>query len=194
VLFLFYISTGRQLCQLQHRQRGAEKTGASIIITHVCSSYSTHPQGDGFANFSIDSLVEGKRACKIALQKELGLPVNPNAPLLGFIGRLDYQKVCGRVLWTGLAHKAGRGFFFVCVRDISYSRWDFYYVGLARTMYIHGVYVVIMLKNHHIYSHVWCIYTLLANLVDTVNCTFNTIRRITHEYAVWHTNPTHYTS
>lgn len=28
----------------------------------------------------------------MALQKELGLPVDPDAPLLGFIGRLDYQK------------------------------------------------------------------------------------------------------
>ena len=27
-----------------------------------------------------------------ALQRELGLPVEPSAPLLGFIGRLDYQK------------------------------------------------------------------------------------------------------
>ena len=27
-----------------------------------------------------------------ALQRELGLPVDPNIPLFGFIGRLDYQK------------------------------------------------------------------------------------------------------
>ena len=27
-----------------------------------------------------------------ALQKELGLPVDPDVPLFGFIGRLDYQK------------------------------------------------------------------------------------------------------
>ncbi len=27
-----------------------------------------------------------------ALAQELGLPENPNAPMLGFIGRLDYQK------------------------------------------------------------------------------------------------------
>jgi starch synthase len=27
-----------------------------------------------------------------ALQRELGLPVDPNVPLFGFIGRLDYQK------------------------------------------------------------------------------------------------------
>ncbi len=43
-------------------------------------------------NYDLDTLVEGKRACKMALQRELGLPVDPDAPLLGFIGRLDYQK------------------------------------------------------------------------------------------------------
>ncbi|XP_076894052.1 soluble starch synthase 1, chloroplastic/amyloplastic-like [Bidens hawaiensis] len=30
--------------------------------------------------------------CKIALQRELGLPVRPDCPLIGFIGRLDYEK------------------------------------------------------------------------------------------------------
>ncbi|EFJ52150.1 hypothetical protein VOLCADRAFT_103172 [Volvox carteri f. nagariensis] len=49
-------------------------------------------QTDGYRNFTLDTMVEGKRACKMALQKELGLPVDPDAPLLGFIGRLDYQK------------------------------------------------------------------------------------------------------
>nr|XP_043633783.1 soluble starch synthase 1, chloroplastic/amyloplastic [Erigeron canadensis] len=34
----------------------------------------------------------GKMECKIALQKELGLPIRPECPLVGFIGRLDYQK------------------------------------------------------------------------------------------------------
>jgi glycogen synthase len=34
----------------------------------------------------------GKQKCKAALQKELGLAVDPSVPLLGFIGRLDHQK------------------------------------------------------------------------------------------------------
>lgn len=34
----------------------------------------------------------GKAECKAALQRELGLPVRPEVPLIGFIGRLDYQK------------------------------------------------------------------------------------------------------
>jgi len=43
------------------------------------------------ANYSIDDL-SGKAKCKAELQKELGLNVNPNIPLVGFIGRLDSQK------------------------------------------------------------------------------------------------------
>ena len=40
---------------------------------------------------------------KAALQKELSLPERPDVPLIGFIGRLDYQKgadlVLGAVPW-----------------------------------------------------------------------------------------------
>ncbi len=35
----------------------------------------------------------GKAECKAALQRELGLPEDARVPLLGFIGRLDFQKV-----------------------------------------------------------------------------------------------------
>jgi glycogen synthase len=43
------------------------------------------------AQYTSDDL-SGKAACKAALQDEMGLPEVPDAPLLGFIGRLDYQK------------------------------------------------------------------------------------------------------
>ncbi len=43
-------------------------------------------------NYDADSFAQGKRACKAALQRELGLPERPEAPLLGFIGRLAEQK------------------------------------------------------------------------------------------------------
>ncbi|XP_039842531.1 starch synthase 1, chloroplastic/amyloplastic-like isoform X1 [Panicum virgatum] len=42
-------------------------------------------------HYSADDL-SGKAKCKAALQKELGLPIRPDVPLIGFIGRLDYQK------------------------------------------------------------------------------------------------------
>ena len=34
----------------------------------------------------------GKAKCKAALQKELGFTVDPKTPLVGWIGRLDFQK------------------------------------------------------------------------------------------------------
>ncbi|VAI82795.1 unnamed protein product [Triticum turgidum subsp. durum] len=42
-------------------------------------------------HYSVDDL-SGKAKCKAELQKELGLPVREDVPLIGFIGRLDYQK------------------------------------------------------------------------------------------------------
>ena len=44
------------------------------------------------ARYSQLSLARGKAACKAALQAELRLPVRPDVPLIGFIGRLDPQK------------------------------------------------------------------------------------------------------
>lgn len=46
---------------------------------------------DTEAAYSIDDL-SGKAKCKAALQRELGFEVNPKVPLLGWIGRLDFQK------------------------------------------------------------------------------------------------------
>ena len=43
------------------------------------------------APFSVVDL-SGKLECKRALQKELGLPQRDDVPLMGFIGRLDWQK------------------------------------------------------------------------------------------------------
>eukprot|EP00262_Sarcandra_glabra_P005648 TRINITY_DN1738_c0_g3_i1.p1 TRINITY_DN1738_c0_g3~~TRINITY_DN1738_c0_g3_i1.p1 ORF type:complete len:788 (-),score=160.77 TRINITY_DN1738_c0_g3_i1:145-2508(-) len=51
-----------------------------------------HLKSDGYTNYSLEALQAGKRQCKAALQKELGLPVRDNIPLIGFIGRLDHQK------------------------------------------------------------------------------------------------------
>ncbi|CAM8987619.1 unnamed protein product [Rhodiola kirilowii] len=51
-----------------------------------------HLKTDGYKNYSIETLKIGKPQCKAALQKELGLPVREDVPLIGFIGRLDHQK------------------------------------------------------------------------------------------------------
>ncbi|XP_022763763.1 starch synthase 1, chloroplastic/amyloplastic-like isoform X3 [Durio zibethinus] len=50
-------------------------------------------------HYSVDDL-SGKVQCKTALQQELGLPIRPECPLIGFIGRLDYQKGIDLIRWA----------------------------------------------------------------------------------------------
>ncbi|PWA71360.1 granule-bound starch synthase 2, chloroplastic/amyloplastic [Artemisia annua] len=52
----------------------------------------THLTSDGYTKYSLDTLQTGKPQCKAALQEELGLPIRPEVPLIGFIGRLDDQR------------------------------------------------------------------------------------------------------
>jgi hypothetical protein len=59
--------------------------------------------------YDVNSFKQGKAACKKALQEELGLPVNPDIPLIAFIGRLDYQKGADIVLQV-----RGRDKFLAC--------------------------------------------------------------------------------
>ncbi|KAA8532972.1 hypothetical protein F0562_032911 [Nyssa sinensis] len=51
-----------------------------------------HLTSDDYTNYTLETLHTGKPQCKAALQKELGLPVRDDVPLIGFIGRLDNQK------------------------------------------------------------------------------------------------------
>ena len=43
-------------------------------------------------NYGVDNWQDGKRASKLALQKELGLPQDAKVPLIGVVGRLAGQK------------------------------------------------------------------------------------------------------
>lgn len=53
-----------------------------------------NPQTDPYieSNFSSKSVLSGKKANKVALQKELGLPVRENAFVIGIVSRLTEQK------------------------------------------------------------------------------------------------------
>jgi starch synthase len=46
----------------------------------------------GGHNYDVNSFVEGKRACKAALQEELLLPTEPDQPMVAMVGRLADQK------------------------------------------------------------------------------------------------------
>jgi starch synthase len=54
-----------------------------------------NPETDRFLsgrNYGVKNYVEGKQACKTALQREMGLPQVTNQPLIAMIGRLADQK------------------------------------------------------------------------------------------------------
>lgn len=53
-----------------------------------------NPKTDKYLPVKYDkaSVFEGKAAAKAALQAEMGLPVDPTAPVFGYIGRLEEQK------------------------------------------------------------------------------------------------------
>jgi len=54
-----------------------------------------NPASDSFLGentYDVENFVAGKAACKAALQSEMGLPINPDVPLLAAVGRLADQK------------------------------------------------------------------------------------------------------
>ncbi|KAL0909135.1 hypothetical protein M5K25_023667 [Dendrobium thyrsiflorum] len=54
--------------------------------------FDVYLQSDGYTNYTVETLDTGKAQCKAALQRELGLPVRDDVPIISFIGRLDHQK------------------------------------------------------------------------------------------------------
>ncbi|MDR3526477.1 MAG: glycogen synthase GlgA [Rhizomicrobium sp.] len=62
---------------------------------------------DGLWNPAVDPMlprtfhlsdISGKRACKAALQQEMGLKVAPDTPLIGFVSRITHQKMADVIL------------------------------------------------------------------------------------------------
>lgn len=61
-----------------------------------------------YYNYSRENWKEGKRQNKMALQREVGLPVNPDVPLLGIVARLVEQKGVG-LIQTAMHYLLQRG-------------------------------------------------------------------------------------
>jgi starch synthase len=70
------------------RSRTARLVG---ILNGIDDSWDPRTDPHLPAHYDANDL-RGKAACKAALQHELGLPVRPDVPLLGSVGRLDHQK------------------------------------------------------------------------------------------------------
>ncbi|CAN6483392.1 unnamed protein product [Victoria cruziana] len=70
-------------------------------ITNGIDVNEWDPSSDKYisCNYSVDDL-SGKVSCKTALQKELQFAVRADIPLIGFIGRLDYQKGIDLIRWA----------------------------------------------------------------------------------------------
>ncbi|CAG9462036.1 unnamed protein product [Pedinophyceae sp. YPF-701] len=70
------------------------KAGGIEGIVNGMDVKEWNPAKDKYLDFKYDAdtVVEGKAVAKATLQAEVGLPVDPDAPLFGFIGRLEEQK------------------------------------------------------------------------------------------------------
>ena len=77
-------------------------------ITNGIDTNTFNPETDPAlpAHYNAETFAEGKAACKAALQEEVGLPVNPNMPLMVMVTRLAGHKgldllcyIARRLLW-----------------------------------------------------------------------------------------------
>ena len=77
-------------------------------ITNGIDTNTFNPETDPHipSHYNADNFVAGKAACKAALQKEVGLPVNPDVPLMVMVTRLAGHKgldllcyIARRLMW-----------------------------------------------------------------------------------------------
>lgn len=72
--------------------RHCQQKVSGILNGIDTSFYNPETDPNIACHYNAGSAMSGKTKCKEVLQKELGLPVNPDAPLLSFVGRLVDQK------------------------------------------------------------------------------------------------------
>jgi starch synthase len=77
------------------RHRASDLFGVLNGIDYDVWNPETDPALEApYARYS-DKDLSGKEACKVALQREMGLPRDPQVPLIGMVGRLADQKGLG---------------------------------------------------------------------------------------------------
>ncbi|MPQ43313.1 glycogen synthase GlgA [Clostridium tarantellae] len=76
-----------------------ERSNALIGIVNGIDYKEYNPEKDSYIykNYSLKS-IENKLENKLALQKELGLPIKTNTPMIGLISRLTNQKGCDLIV------------------------------------------------------------------------------------------------
>jgi starch synthase len=107
------------------------------ILNALCPTVSPSRDAHLLERYQADNHVEGKRANKRALQRELGLEEDPDAPLLFWPSRLDpAQKGCGLlsdILYKLLSDYAGFGLQIAFVAD---GPFEVYFKGIVN---MHGL-------------------------------------------------------
>jgi starch synthase len=95
------------------RERGGDFSG----ILNGIDDHTWNPATDTHLPqaFQADDIV-GKRACKAELQREFGLPVDPEIPLVGFASRLAHQKMADAII-VALPWLVGRNAQFVLLGE-----------------------------------------------------------------------------
>jgi len=77
------------------RQRGEDFVG---ILNGIDGALWNPATDSMLARPFHTSDISGKRACKSALQQELGLPAKPDTPVIGFVSRITHQKMADVIL------------------------------------------------------------------------------------------------
>ncbi|KAG4937427.1 hypothetical protein JHK85_052346 [Glycine max] len=65
---------------------GLKTADRVVTVSHGYAWELKTSEGDGYTNYSLETLSSGKAKCKAALQKELGLPIHEDVPVRGWVG------------------------------------------------------------------------------------------------------------
>merc|ERR1712216_704343 len=88
--------TGQIYRKMNWLQAGFKNADKCVTVSvNYAKELVSGPAKDKFLDFPYDktTVIEGKACAKQALQAEVGLPIDPEAPLFGYIGRLEEKRL-----------------------------------------------------------------------------------------------------